>query len=218
MIGIVVALNSEAKKFCEQIENKIITKIADKPAFLGNICGKDIILAISGIGKVNAALTTQAIIDKFSPEYIINFGTAGGTNNTAEHKKYYLIDKCCQFDFDLYALDGVPIGYIQDYDGIFFKCSTDKIDFLPIGNIASADRFNDDIKDNATINTMPCNLRDMEGGAIGQVCTANSVKLVMIKGVTDIYGSGTSQSQFVDNLHEVCDGFANIIVKVIESL
>ncbi len=218
MLGIVVALPSEAKSFLKIIENLEELKLADKPAYKGEVCGKKFILAISGIGKVSAAMTTQIIIDKFAPEYVINFGTAGGTNSSVQHKSYYLIDKCSQFDFDLFALDGVPIGYIQEYKTKFFNCYTKNIDFLPIGQVASADRFNDEIKDVNTINQMPCNLRDMEGGAIGQVCTSNNTKLIMIKGVTDVYGSGTSQEQFFANLKEVSDGFADIVSQVIQSL
>lgn len=218
MIGIIVALESEAKSFYEIIENKTPVSFSGKKGFLGKVGKKDIIILISGIGKVNAALTTQILIDKFSPEYVINFGTAGGMNDTAEIMKYYLIEKCCQYDFDVSQLDSVPVGYIQDYDCVYFNCCTENVGFLPLGRVASGDRFNDDVKDVKTINAIPCNLRDMEGGAIGQVCTANETKLIMIKGVSDVYGSGTAQEQFLKNLHAVSDGFAPVIKKVIESL
>lgn len=218
MIGIVVALESEAKSFFEIIENKSPVSISGKKGFIGKVENKDIIILISGIGKVNAALTTQIIIDKYSPDYILNFGTAGGMNNTAKIMQYYLIDKCCQYDFDVSELDGVPVGYIQDYDCVYFNCYIEKNNFLPLGTVASGDRFNNDLKDIKTINDIPCNLRDMEGGAIGQVCTANNVKLVMIKGVSDVYGSGTAQEQFLKNLHAVSNGFASVVKKVIISL
>ncbi len=217
-ICFVIALNSEAKSFLDVIENKKEIRIADKIAYTGTILNKKIVVAISGIGKVNASLTAQALIDKFSPDFVFNFGTAGGTNSSVQIKRYYLIDKCCQFDFDLFELDGVPVGYIQDYKGIFFKCYTHLIDFLPLAQVASADRFSDDVRDNQTINAMPCNLRDMEAGAIGQVCTANGVKFIAVKGVTDVYKNGTSAEQFVKNLNEVSHGFADVIKKILEKL
>lgn len=218
MIGIIVALNSEAKTFKDIIENKTAVQLADKKGFVGKIDGKDVALFISGIGKVNAALTAQAVIDAYSPDYVINFGTAGGMNSNVEIMKYYIIDKCCQYDFDVSVLDNVPVGYIQDFNGIYFNCYTEELDFLPFSNVASGDRFNNDLNDIGTINGLNCSLRDMECGAIGQVCTSNNVPLIAIKGVSDVFGSGTAEEQFVKNLNDVSNGFKDIIKKVIRVL
>lgn len=218
MIGIVVALNSEAKTFLEKMQNIKQINLADKPAYLGTVNGADCILAISGIGKVSAALTTQIIIDKYSPSYIINFGTCGGMNNSVEIKKYYAIEKCCQYDFDLRELDGVPLGYIQEYDTAFFTNCLDGTDNLGKSILASADRFTNKECDINTINEIGCSLCDMEGGAISQVCTSNNVKLVMIKGITDVQGSGTAPEQFFKNLMDVSQGFAEVIPPIIEKL
>lgn len=218
MIGIIVALNSEAKPLLEKVVNLKEISLADKKAYTCKIGDKDAVIAISGIGKVNASLSTQLIIDKFAPSYILNFGTCGGTNKSVEILKYYAVTKCCQFDFDLRDLDGVPLGYIQDYDSVFFPACTEKLDFLQQSVLASADRFTDEVNDVNAINDMGCSLRDMEGGAIGQVCLSNSVPLVMIKGVTDVYGSGTAQEQFYQNLQTVSNGFPSVIFNVVEAI
>lgn len=216
MIGIVVALESEAKHFLAQVEEKTEFELIDKKAYRGKICGKDIVLAISGIGKVNASFTTQALILKFNPTHIVNFGTAGGTNGNARLFEYYIIAKCCQFDFDLSAIDPVPAGYIQDYNTVLFDNFTAGFDGFKKINLASADRFSFDQKDIDAINGNSCSLRDMEGGAIAQVCTANKVPLVMIKGVTDVYGHETGE--FYKNLCKVCEGFPEIVKRAIELL
>ncbi len=218
MIAIVVALQSEAKSILEQIKEKNELKLGDKPAFSGKLFNKDVILAISGIGKVSAALTTQLLIDKFSPEYVVNFGTCGGMNDSVKILNYYLVEKCLQFDFDLRELDGVPLGYIQEYDRAFFPTYTNKLDFLEKSVLATADRFTNDLSDINTINDCGASLRDMEGGAIAQVCLSNNVKLVMIKGISDVFGSGTAQEQFFTNLKAVGEGFPLVIEKVIEAL
>lgn len=217
MICFVVALNSEAKNFIEIIENKNEFTLAGKPCYSGSINGKEIVLSICGVGKVNAALCTQALIDKFSPTYIVNFGTAGGMNNSVEILKYYLIEKCCQYDFDLSTLDNVPIGYIQDFGGIYFNAITSILD-LPTAKVSSGDRFNNSEIDIKTINDLDCSLRDMEAGAIGQVCTSNNVPLIIIKGVSDVYGAGTAEEQFIKNLHTVSAGFPKVITKLIDNI
>jgi adenosylhomocysteine nucleosidase len=218
MIGIVVALYSEAEKLLDKIDNKTEFFITDKKAFKGYIEGQEVVVAISGIGKVSAALTTQKIIDTYNPTYILNFGTAGGMNKSVEILKYYLVDKCCQFDFDLRELDGVPLGYIQEYKTAYFPTSTKGLGFMPTTALASADRFTNDINDINSINEIGCSLRDMEGGAIAQVCVSNNTPLYMIKGVTDVYGSRTAQEQFYENLKQVSAGFPDVVINAIKTL
>ncbi len=218
MIGIVIALNSEAESLLKQVDNLESIQLADKAAYSCSVSGIKAIIIISGIGKVNAALATQMLIDKFSPDFILNFGTCGGMNNSVEILKYYAVEKCCQFDFDLRELDGVPLGYIQDYDSVFFPANTQNLDFLEKSVLASADRFTNDINDINAINEIGCSLRDMEGGAIAQVCLSNKTPLVMIKGITDVYGSRTAQEQFYENLKKVSEGFPAVIIKAIENV
>lgn len=218
MIGIVIALNSEAASLLKRVENLKHIQLADKTAYSCKISDNDVIIVISGIGKVNAALATQLLIDKYSPDFIVNFGTCGGMNDSVQILKYYAVEKCCQFDFDLRELDGVPLGYIQDYDRVFFPTYTNGLDFLDKSILASADRFTNDINDINSINQIGCSLRDMEGGAIGQVCLSNSVPLVMIKGITDVFGSGTAQDQFYENLKKVGEGFPAVVIKAIENV
>jgi adenosylhomocysteine nucleosidase len=218
MIAIVVALPSEAKSVLEQIKEKKEFKLCDKSAFSGKLFGKDVVLAISGIGKVSAALTTQLLIDQFSPEYVLNFGTCGGMNNSVKILNYYVVEKCLQFDFDLRELDGVPLGYIQEYKTAYFPTSTSGLEFMPTTALASADRFTNDVNDINSINEIGCSLRDMEGGAIAQVCVSNNTPLYMIKGVTDVYGSRTAQEQFYENLKQVSAGFPNVVISSIKAL
>ena len=218
MIGIIIALNSESKALLSNVENLKSEKFLDKTCYTGLIDGKDVVIAISGIGKVNASLTTQHLIDKYSPSFILNFGTCGGMNNTVEILKYYAIEKCCQFDFDLRDLDGVPLGYIQDYDTAYFPANVSGLDFLPKTNLGTADRFICKVEDINAINDTGCSLGDMEGGAIAQVCLSNNTPLFMIKGVSDVYGNGTAKEQFFKNLQTVGQGFPAVIRTAINSI
>jgi len=218
MIGIVVALKKEVQALLEKVDNLTEIKLLDKDAYSGKINGRDVIIAISGIGKVNAGFVTQMIIDKFSPDFILNFGTCGGLNNSVEVLNYYAIEKCCQYDFDLTELDPVPLGYIQDYDTVFFPASTMGLEDMKKSIVASADKFTSKKSDVDTVNQMGCSLCDMEGGAIGQVCLSNNVPLYMIKGISDVHGSGTAQEQFFKNLSQVGAGFPSVILSAIEKI
>lgn len=217
MIGIIVALRSEVERLLEHVQELKQIKLADKPAYSCKICGRETVIAISGIGKVSAALTTQLLIDKFSPDFILNFGTCGATNNSVKILNYYAIEKCCQYDFDLRDLDNVPLGYIQEYKSVFFNTKTDPLN-LEKSCLASADRFTNKQVDVDSINDMGCSLCDMEGGAIAQVCTSNNIPVYVIKGITDVFGSGANEQQFFANLKQVGEGFPAVIIRAIEEI
>ncbi len=218
MICFVIALKKESEELLKTATCVKEFMLADKPCYSCKLNGKDVIIAISGIGKVSAALTTQILIDKYNPKFIFNFGTCGGMNKSVEILEYYLIDKCCQFDFDLRELDGVPLGYIQEYNTVYFNTYTKNLDFMKTSRVASADRFTNDLSDINAINDIGCSLRDMEAGAIAQVCTSNNVPLVMVKGVSDVFGNGTAQEQFYKNLQAVGKGFPAVILKILNEI
>ena len=218
MICFVVALKKEAELLLERSKNLKSFKIADKIAYSFNLEGIECILAISGIGKVSAGLTAQILIDKYKPGYIFNFGTCGGMNDSVKILNYYAVEKCCQYDFDVSAIDDVPVGYIQEYGRVYFDACVNGLDFLEKRNIASADKFTHKDEDVKIINDMNCSICDMEAGAIAQVCTSNNVPFVAIKGISDVHGKGTQPEQFFENLKKVGDGFPDIIIKAINNI
>ena len=216
MVCYIVALEKEAEYVLEKFENKKSGFIAGKKYFIGKLFGRESLLILSGIGKVNAGLTTQLVIDKFSPDYIVNFGTAGGANENVKALSYYAIEKCCQYDFDITEIDNVPIGYIQDYNTNFFPCKTQGLEYLQKTVLATADRFSNKPYDIKTVNELGCSVRDMEGGAIAEVCLANNIPLYSIKGITDTYDNPAKQ--FYENLVAVCKGFPEVIEKAINNI
>ena len=73
-IGIIGAMNSEVKGFCEAFD---AAETACKGIFEGSAFGHTVYISESGIGKVNAAIAAQRLIDRFEVEYLINSGVAG---------------------------------------------------------------------------------------------------------------------------------------------
>ena len=218
MICFVIALKKECEELLKTATCVKKFKLADKPCYSCKLNGKDAIIAISGIGKVSAALTTQLLIDKYNPRFIFNFGTCGGMNDSVKILNYYAVEKCCQYDFDLSAIDDVPVGYIQEYGKVYFDAYVNGLDFLEKRNIASSDKFTHKDEDVKTINDMNCSICDMEAGAIAQVCTSNNVPFVAIKGISDVHGNGTQPEQFCQNLQTVGKGFPSVILKVLDAL
>ena len=218
MIGLIVAMEREAENVLSLIKEKKETTLAGKKVYLGSLFDKEVALIITGIGKVSSALSTQLLIDKFSPEIIINFGSVGAVNSEIQVGEYVLVEKACQFDFDLREIDPVPLGYNQDYDRVFFEVYTPNN--LPYKKVAlgTSDKFTSKKEIIDEIIKMGVDIRDMEGSAIAQVCTSNGSKLLMLKGITDVYGLGTDGEQFVNNLKKVSQGFPNQLKTLFENV
>ena len=222
MIGFIVAMEKESKLF---LENAIITEessIAGKRIVLGKYLDKDFVIAIAGIGKVNAALATQLVIDKFAPEYIINFGVAGGKENSGlSAGDTVLLDKICQYDFDLSEIDNVNIGYMQDYDTTYYPTaySRYKGNKLMIKTGATGDRFTRQKYWLDIIKSLKAEVVDMESGAIAQVCTANQTPFYSLKLISDVDGKDESIfSQYANNVATICNKIPDAIKDLIENI
>lgn len=216
MIGFIVALKGETQSFLKNIENIRESSLAGKPLFTGKFLGEDVALIISNIGKVSAALSAQALIDKFSPELLFNFGSAGGIKGETEALLYYYVEKSAQYDFDLTALEDVPLGYNQGYDRVFFDSIEIKTD-LEKKTLASSDKFTSEKADVDKLMKMGCSIFDMEGAAIAQVALSNGVPFISVKGVSDLYGSGSNAEQFVKNLSIIEKNFPPVIEKIVKT-
>lgn len=76
-VGIIAAMPEEMEAIKSKMINTKELDIFNLKFFEGKIKNQKIILVKCGVGKVNAARTTQIMIDKFDIDYIINIGSAG---------------------------------------------------------------------------------------------------------------------------------------------
>src|SRR5699024_12231734 len=77
-IAIIGAMEQEIALLAKKIENRTELTVANTKLFQGTFEGLDIVLVKSGIGKVNAAMATTILHERFQPELILNIGSAGG--------------------------------------------------------------------------------------------------------------------------------------------
>jgi len=161
----------------------------------GTIAGREVCAAQCSPGKVNAALCTQAMIDRFQPEAIINLGVGCSLRGDVRITDVVVASEVCQYDFDTSAIDGVK-GLVL---GDTVKIPTDSALFnrlsaaaracgatVHTGCIASGDTFiaSQALKDSIA-KEFGAVCGEMEGGAIGQVCYLNGVPFAVIRTVSD---------------------------------
>ena len=119
-IGIIGAMSEEVTYLKEKVEIVTTKNIIGLDFHVGKYCGNSIVLVISGIGKVNAAVCTQVLIDHFGVDYIINTGCAGAIHPELGIGDILISTDAVQHDMDVSAL-GDPIGTIPRLAESYFK-------------------------------------------------------------------------------------------------
>lgn len=197
-VGIIVAMEEEEDailKIMDNIEEKYVYDITFK---IGQIGKTKIIVAKSGVGKVNAARVTQILIDKFNVEYIINVGSAGALNPFLNIGDIIIGEKLIQHDFDITAFDhekgyitGVGDYIYSDFNLVEKFKKTAKLlenDNYKITNgiIATGDIFCTDISmKNKIFSKFKADCVEMEGAAIAQVCYLDKIPFIVIRSISD---------------------------------
>lgn len=196
MLGIIGAMDAEINSIKEKMVNPVSTEIAGTEFVCGFISNVMVCAAMCNPGKVNAALCAQAMIDNFDTDKIINVGVGCSLSDDVVIKNIVIASHVCQYDIDITAL-GEPRGYINGLN--ITKIETDRHiserlariainsgEKIHRGVIASGDTFIADKKlKNRIADTFGAICGEMEGGAIGHVCMANSVPFAVIRSVSD---------------------------------
>lgn len=180
-----------------KLERKFV--FCRKKVYIGTIGTERVGVVICGVGKVNAAIGTQIAIDELGAERIINIGVAGGLNDGVQVGNIYGIYAAVQYDFDLSEANGTAIGTLDECKTNYLPLATS--DSYPLKKIGTGDRFNDSKADfDLLTKVLNADIRDMECGAIIQVCLYAKVKCYAFKVISDIAGSSSTIEQYNNNL------------------
>ena len=127
MLGIIGAMEGEVSKLKEQMEDAVITKKASMEFYKGTIKGKEVVVVRSGIGKVNAAVCAQILIDDFHVSAIVNTGIAGSLKNEINIGDIVLSTDAVQHDVNAGSF-GYPKGQIPGLDVLAFQADENLIE------------------------------------------------------------------------------------------
>ncbi len=221
MTGIICALEYEAKLLISKLKNKKETTISNINFYEGKLNEKNVVIAICGVGKVFAAICTQTMILKFSPEIIINTGVAGAIHPSLACGDIAIATSVVQHDMDTSPL-GDPVGLISGINKIYFDCNKPTVNkineiakslglnVLP-GTIASGDQFVSSVeKKNFIQNTFNAIACDMEAAAIGHTCFVNGTDFCIIRAISDS-ADGSAHIDYPTFSKQAANNAANII-------
>ena len=228
-IAIIGAMEEEVTLLRDKIENKTVEVIAGCEFTTGLMDGVDVILLRSGIGKVNAAMSTSILLEKYSPDYVINTGSAGGYDPKLNVGDLVISSEVRHHDVDL-TVFGYEYGQVPQLPAAFqadkelirvAEEGAKEISDIQtvLGLIATGDAFMNDpvrvdyIRDKFT----DLKAVEMEGAAIAQVAYQFGIPFVIIRSLSDIAGkeSNISFDQFLEKaaLHST-----NLVIKMVTLL
>ena len=117
-IGIIGAMQIEVEAICAAMENTETETVGSLTFICGNLCGKRVVCAKCGIGKVFAAMCAQTMILRYAPACIINSGVAGTLSETLSIGQIALAEQVVQHDMDTSPI-GDPVGLISGINIIY---------------------------------------------------------------------------------------------------
>ncbi|MBR3599285.1 MAG: 5'-methylthioadenosine/adenosylhomocysteine nucleosidase [Lachnospiraceae bacterium] len=198
MLGIIGAMDEEVSKLKEVMDEVEITTKASMDFYKGKISGKDVVVVRSGIGKVNAGICTQILVDCYGVEAVINTGIAGSLNASIDIGDVVLATDALQHDMDATGFGYEP-GVIPRMEVSTFVaderlrtlakecCQRVNPDIKVFeGRVVSGDQFISDknIKNRIT-SQFAGYCTEMEGAAIAQAAYLNNIPFLIIRAISD---------------------------------
>ena len=216
MIGIIGALDIEIALLREKMEEVTSLTLARLEYLTGTLMGHKVVLLRSGIGKVNATIGTQIMIDRFKATRIIFTGLAGSLI-ALNRGDLVMANYVVQYDFDLTAFGRrhgeVPdVGRMIETDPELLRLACEAYDSLVtgeqkkpkmiVGTVVSGDKF---ISDPGTIAWLQREFgavaTEMEGAAVGYTCYVNEIPFIVIRLISDS-GGDNAKDEFEDSARE----------------
>jgi len=229
MIGIIGAVDKELLLYFQEMTIEKTEIFGDKTFYIGKLKNHEIVVAKSGIGKVNAAITATTMIIKYNTRLILNTGVAGGID-PVKTGDIVVAEGIAYFDVSLTEIDDVPFGKMGDdplivkTDPVLFAKSQEvckKLGYECItGNLVSGDKFLTKTKDLRKIMRNVDNILgvEMEGMAIALTAHKFNVPFISIRGISDIIESGNQGEVYRNIVQEVAEKTTRCTLKLLEGL
>jgi adenosylhomocysteine nucleosidase len=229
-IGIIGAMEEEVTNLRKSMSVVTTKNVIGLDYYVGMLEGSShsIVVVSSGIGKVNAALCAQVLVDMFAVDAIINTGVAGAISGKLKIGDVVVSTDAMYHDFDTTACGDEP-GIISRMGTSFFPADADLIDKAVqsaeelglnavAGRIATGDQFisNQERKDEIRnlFSPLCC---EMEGAAIAHAAYLNMIPFVIIRAISD-NANENSDVNFETFFRDVAVKSAEIVKKVIEKI
>ena len=198
MIAILGAMQAEVDSLQREIKDLTLERAGGFDFARGTIHGRDVVVARCGVGKVNAAACTQALLMAYAPEVVINTGVAGSLSPALDILDVAVATDAVQHDYDTFGL-GEPAGALTINGELvtYLPCdaawrerllnAAHQLGLRAIpARVASGDQFITRREEKQRIiDTFGASLCEMEGAAIAQVCYLHDTPCAILRVISD---------------------------------
>ena len=150
-IGIIGAMEPEVNGLIEALSEHNEEVFGGVLFHTGLLEGKRVAVAKCGVGKVFAAICTEAMICRYAPSLVVNTGVGGAVADGLSTGSVVVATSLCQYDMDTSPL-GDPVGLISGINKIYFDADKNAVETLSriakeqlgrvvVGTVCSGDRF-----------------------------------------------------------------------------
>ena len=228
MIGIIVAMEKESKDFLSLMKDVKEIKIHHLTFYKGSLNNKDIILTVSGVGKVSSSMIVSIMIDHFDNiEVIINLGVSGGYGAlvttgdvvVGTNYSYADVDTSCFTGYEYGEVPGLPLYYYGD-EKLIKKIKSNVV----YGTILTGDKFFTDfieckkLVDEHFSDQNVCAF-DMESTAIAQACYLLNVPFLAIRAISDVIGKKEDATTRYRNYVEIaCKKASDVLFEILNNI
>ncbi len=227
-IALIGAMPPEISLLQENLQNLRSEHMADFDIYCGEYAGKNVVLALSGIGKVNAALST-ALVLQHRPDFVINTGSAGGLGSGLKVGDVVIGTQTAHHDVDVTAF-GYAIGHVPRMPARFESdpalCAAAEkaaaaFEHAAVhrGLIVSGDQFVHSSESVAEVRPHfpDAQAVEMEAAAIAQICHRFGVPFVVVRAISDL-ADEEADTSFETFLKTASVHSAKMVLQLIEAL
>lgn len=197
-IGIIGAMELEVEELKAHMNVTSVVKKAGMEFYEGTLGGARAVVVRSGIGKVNAALCVQILVDLFNITHVINTGVAGSLNARFDIGDIVISRDVIHHDVDA-TVFGYPLGEIPQLGVRAFPADSRLIELAlaaceeanpdirtAVGRVVSGDQFisSREVKDRL-IRDFQGDCAEMEGASIAHAAFLNKIPFVIIRAISD---------------------------------
>ncbi len=207
-VGLLCAMKSEFDQLLPYLHETARHEAAKTTVIEGDVNGMPVVLAATGIGKVNAGITAQLLIDRFNVTHMIMVGVAGGMDPRLGIHALAFSERLIQHDIVSSFLryrSGVADGYYPGDPMLLSACRklNDAGAFLYptfFGDMVSGDQFIAQEGRQEILDAWHPLCVDMESASAAYTCYVNEIPFLAIRAMSDTEAESGEESF---NAHEI---------------
>ena len=234
-IGIIGAMDLEIEKLTTQeMTSEEIVEAAGMRFHVGKLGGTDVVIVKSGVGKVNAAICAQILIDRFGVTHLLNTGIAGSLDHRINIGDIVVSTDAVYHDVDVTAFGYEPgvISQMGTPNGLKSFPADPALRSAAIaacreaapgigifeGRVVSGDQFicTADQK-HRIVDTFGALCTEMEGTAIAHTAWLNKVPFVILRAISD-KADEEADVTYETFEHQAAENCANLVAHMVRSL